>query len=175
MKIAIDIGHARATGARGHGLEEHAVAEWLAEDLSAALTRAGHEVGVIDFPNLSNKADFIATVDVINSERYDLSISLHCDSSDNASAKGAHVIYTSTRGEVYATAIARHLCALLPGRANKTVRRSNLYVLNNTRCPAVLVECGFISNADDARVLREQPESIAAAIAAGIQDIAEGK
>lgn len=56
----------------------------------------------------------------------------------------------------------------MPGRANRTVRRRNLYVLNNTRCPAVLVECGFVTNADDAAKLSGLQGPLMLAIAAGL-------
>jgi N-acetylmuramoyl-L-alanine amidase len=62
------------------------------------------------------------------------------------------------------------LCPIMPGRANRTVRRGDLYVLNNTRCPAVLVECGFLTNSRDADMLRHEAYRIARAIAAGVAD-----
>ena len=64
--------------------------------------------------------------------------------------------------------IAQHLTDLLPGRAMSTVYRGNLAILTRTHCVAVLCECGFISHPGDAKIQREQPRSIAAAIAAGI-------
>lgn len=168
MKIAIDIGHAHATGASGNGLQEHEVCTGFARLLAGYLGNA-HEVRIIDFPAESNTADLAYTAAAVNDWRADLCVSLHCDSSANTSARGAHVIYTSPAGEKCATAIARHLCPIMPGRANRTVKKDSLYILNNTRCPAVLVECGFLSNTRDADMLRHEGYRLMRAVAAGIK------
>lgn len=167
-KIAIDIGHARMTGARGCGLEEHALCADMAPLLKQQLEARGFEADIIDFPALDNKGDLVRTVEAINAGGYAASVSLHCDASDNPAAHGAHVCYASAAGEAIARAIAARLCPLMPGRANRTVRRRNLYVLNNTRCPAVLVECGFVTNEEDAAALSGHPGPLMLAVAAGL-------
>ena len=169
MKIAIDIGHARLTGATGNGLQEHAVCVGLASFLEAELAQEV-ELLVVDFPQLSNKVDLRETVREINEWGADLSVSLHCDASQNATARGAHVIYRSEAGRAAAVEVAARLCPLLPGRANRTVRRGDLYVLNSTRCPAILVECGFLTNSKDADILRYEGQRVARAIASGLRE-----
>jgi N-acetylmuramoyl-L-alanine amidase len=64
--------------------------------------------------------------------------------------------------------IAERLAVLLPGRSQLTVQRHDLAILNQTRPPAVLVECGFLSNEQDAEILRTRPILLARAIAGGI-------
>lgn len=189
MNIALDIGHANNTGARGlDGLEEHSTAKTIAYHLAYMLRARGHAVTIIDFPRLSNGADLTATVEAINAGGYDISISLHCDSSDSDTACGAHVChhrnyhsdgsYTdSPSGKRLAEAIAKPLCKLMPGRADHVQARpdrsckpnkSSLYVLRETIPPAVLVECGFITNFDDAALMEGNPCAIACAIAQGV-------
>ena len=53
---------------------------------------------------------------------------------------------------------------------DRGVRRSRFYVLKEAPCPAVLVECGFLSNtAEESRLLRvEYREKVARGIASGI-------
>lgn len=169
MKIAIDVGHADGTGARGNGLEEHAVAVKIVKCLEGMLKEAGHAVTVIDLPELSNAADLNATVKAANAGGFDVGVSIHCDASDSSSAKGGHVCYVSASGLKLARAIAEPLARLLPGRAERTVKRTNLAVLNGTRPVWVLAECGFITNAGDAAVMNEKPEAIAQAIFEGIE------
>lgn len=169
-RIAIDIGHARGTGAAGNGLQEHEVCAEIAEYLRAFLETRGVSASVIDYPTETNSADLIATVREVNAGGYALSVSLHCDCSANGSARGAHCIYVSVNGGRCAEKIAKHLCPIMPGRANRTVKRGNLYVLNNTRCPAVLVECGFLSNSRDADMLKHEKHRIAMAIGRGVID-----
>lgn len=187
-KICIDIGHAAGTGATGNGLEEHGAAVQTAAHLARYLRERGQSVSVIDYPQLSNAADLNATVRAVNAGNYDLSVSLHCDSSENPDACGAHVCHhrtyhkdgtfrDSVQGKALASAIAGPLCKLLPGRADpvqarpdKKKKLSGLQVLRETRPPAVLCECCFITNANDAEMMKNRPELIAQAIGAGILD-----
>ena len=171
MKIAIDIGHAHATGSSGNGLQEHEVCAGFARLLSDYLGNK-HEVRIVDFPTESNTADLAHAAAAVNAWGADLCISLHCDAHANTSARGAHCIYASSAGEQYAAAIAKHLCPIMPGRANRTVKRPGLYILYSTRCPAVLVECGFLSNPRDADMLRHEGYRLMRAVAAGVQDVA---
>lgn len=174
MKIAIDIGHARGTGARGNGREEHALCADIAAELADALAAKGYMCHVVDFPQMSNRDDLVATVREINRIAPDISVSLHCDASDNPSAHGAHVCYVSARGGKLARAVAGPLCSLLPGRAEPVVRRGDLYVLKNTVCPAVLVECGFITHQYDCHIASQRPGAVADAIAQGVEDYVKG-
>jgi N-acetylmuramoyl-L-alanine amidase len=171
MKIALDIGHASGTSAAGNGMTEHEYCSKMSALLAEKLADR-HEVKIIDFPHMTNAADLAATVKTINADEFDLSISLHCDYYDNPAARGAHVCYFSTTGKRYAEAVARYLCALMPGRAEKTVRRPGLYVLAETECPAVLIEFGFVSNEADAKKMVALADQLAAAVVAGINSVA---
>lgn len=175
MKVIIDIGHARKTGAESNGLEEHEVSCVIASYLVEELRKDGHEVLVLDFPKLSNKEDLNATIKEANKSGYEVGVSLHCDSSDNTEAHGAHVCFYpgSVEGGSLAMAISERLCKLLPGRSNEVQGRQNLAVLKRTKMPFVLCECGFISNAGDAEVMRHRPVEIAKAIAEGVSAYAE--
>lgn len=188
MNIALDIGHANNTGARGNKLEEHATASTIATHLATQLRNTGHKVTVIDYPNMSNERDLNATVTAINNGNHDISISIHCDSASSATACGAHVCHhrnyhndgtysDSARGKKLAQAIAQPLCKLMPGRADHVQARpdrsckpakTSLYILRESIPPAVLIECGFISNPHDATLMRNKPQAIAQAIAQGI-------
>ena len=167
-KIAIDVGHARATGAIGNGLQEHDVALMFARYVKDML--CGQEyihADIIDFPELSNRGDLNAAIKAINAGGYDAVVSLHCDCSDNEAARGAHVIYKTLSGYSLGIEIAERLVVHLPGRAEKMVKR-NLDILSMTKPPAVLVECGFVSNAVDAAIIKSRPILLAHAISGGI-------
>lgn len=175
MKIAIDIGHAEGSGARGNGLEEHAVATVLACLLKDELEHAGHRAELFDFPQLTNSADLRRTAAAVNEGDWDCGLSLHCDCAESSTACGSHVCYRSTAGRRLAEAVAEQLCALLPGRAERVVRRDDLYILKATRPTWILCECGFLSNARDAALLRNSPGAVARAIASGIELFVPGK
>lgn len=168
MKIAIDVGHADGTGASGNGLEEHNVAARAAYLLKSALAGCGIRADIIDFPERSNGADLSASIHRINADNYAAVVSLHCDCADSPAARGAHVICKSAAGCALALEIAERLCPVMAGRAKQVVQRHDLAILNQTRPPAVLVEMGFISNPDDAAMLRDNLLQITAPIAQGI-------
>lgn len=170
-KVAIDIGHARLTGARGCGYDEHTQCAIIATHLKRKLESfkvLNIQADIIDFPELSNSGDLAAAVRAINAGKYDCCVSLHMDCSDNPAARGAHVCYTSAKGKQLAQEIALRLCPQLPGRAEQTVKRPGLYILKYTRPVTVLAECGFISHPGDAELVANAPDRVALPIALGI-------
>lgn len=190
--IIFDIGHARRTGAAAWGREEHEEAAALAAELRLKGEGAGFAVTVLDFPEKTNRADLNATIEAANAMKADFGISLHFDCATqrvqsgtdeegeplynefpDTRARGAHVCYLSDQGKRMAGFIAARLCALLPGRAQRTVYRNDLAVLKHTRAPWALVECGFITSPADMNFVTHNREAVAAAIIGGIADYFE--
>lgn len=172
MKIAIDIGHARGTGAVGlTGENEHEIAARIAPLLKEYLQQGySHTAEIIDFPDESNSVDLARTIAAVNAGGYDLLLSLHCDSSDNAAACGAHACYYSIEGGRLASCVGYSLASLMPGRADKTVHRPGLAILRDTKPVAVLVEMGFVSNLTDSHIQQTYPASVAEKIAQGVRN-----
>jgi N-acetylmuramoyl-L-alanine amidase len=169
VKIALDVGHARLTGATGNGLQEHEVCTRLAGYVKDMLCAQPYiHADIVDHPELSNRGDLNAAIADVNAGNYDAVISLHCDCSDNPEAHGAHVCYRSLAGYAIGLEIAERLADHLPGRAELMVKRKDLAILNQTLPPACLVECGFLSNEHDAQVLKTRPILLARAIAGGL-------
>ena len=84
---------------------------------------------------------------------------------------GAHVFYAPTEGS---RALAEHVqssirTALQPGneRAVKQIP-STVYIMNHITCPAILIECGFLTNPEEEALLRDEDyqRRLAAVIAA---------
>ena len=164
----IDIGHARMTGASAHGLHEHEEMAAFAPVLAAELQEHGFRTTIIDYPELSNEEDLVATVKEANRLRPDFILSLHMDCSENEKARGGHVCYTSAKGESMARCIAGYLCDLFPGRAEQVVKRPGLYVLRKSYAPAVLIECCFISHEEDVAIFHRHMVQVAKRIAQGV-------
>ena len=158
--IVLDIGHANGTGARGNGKEEHAGCVPIVKLVAQKLRKKGHTVTVIDFPTSTNAVDLNKTIQAANKlGSVSIGISFHMDASSNASAHGGHVCYISTSGKKAAEIIAGELCEYMPGRAQKTVRRTNLGVLKRTKWRWVLIELGFITNKYDVKKLFDDPNT----------------
>lgn len=186
MRIAIDIGHSTRTGTIINGADEHEESVHNASVLKNILEHYGCTVDIIDFPHTTNTADLAATIKAINTGNYALVVSLHCDSAHTPAARGSHVCYNrtyrqngsytdSTRGKKLAQEIASRLCPIMPGRANKIQPRpdkdlnlSSLAILRQTIPPAVLVEVGFLSNAEDLERIRALRQELMSSIAQGI-------
>ena len=169
--IAIDIGHAYGTGSLGNGLDEHEVCAKLSGLLRHELETLMPDckVEVFDFPAMDNDEDLGATARVVNESDFDICLSLHCDHADSNLARGAHVIYYKSEAKRLAVEIVDQICDLLPGRAETIVKR-NLYILRTVKCPGVLIENGFLSNAQDADFLRNNLRTLAEHIAVGVKN-----
>lgn len=102
-------------------------------------------------------------VELANSKDTDLFISIHHDSSSYSSANGFTAFYSTVKGnslgydkklsdisKKIATKISNKVSSDL-GYRNRGVKDENFYVIKNTLTPAILLECGFISNATEAK------------------------
>lgn len=94
-------------------------------------------------------------------------IELHMDSA-TASARGGHVIINSTFSpDKFDKALASYISGILPGRSQTIVKRSDL--ANPKRAaakgyPYRLLECGFITNAQDVKIFNGQMDDLAKGI-----------
>lgn len=172
MKIVIDAGHGgRDSGAVNGGLYEKAAALAVAKILKDKLIKAGHNI------IMTRETDiFIELQDrckISNSNKADLFISLHCNSATNSTAQGIETWYytTSAKGKDLASKIQGHLIKNTNAK-DRGIKAGTFYVIKNTRCPAVLVEMGFIGNNDEKKLLFKTyyQNLIADAVLSGIKD-----
>ena len=106
--------------------------------------------------NNKKRADMKKRVSIINETNPVMAISVHQNSFSQASSKGAQVFYhvKSEEGKKLAECIQEQM-KLIINDGNKRVAKSNdtYYMLKNTSCPTVIVECGFLSNPTEADLL----------------------
>lgn len=178
MRIAIDAGHGMNTPGKrtpDGKMREFEFNAAVAEQLGRQLLRyADVEIlythdrsGVIDVP-LKERTD------KANSWKADMLVSIHANAAgDNwSSAHGIETYAHSSRPTEslrLADAIQRYLIDAT-GRSNRGVKVADFHMLRASNMTSVLVECGFMSNREEAALLmsNEYRNKCAKAIADGI-------
>lgn len=108
--------------------------------------------------------------EIIQKHSPDLLISIHCNKFHLSSCVGAQVFYqeSQTHSESLANHITDYFINSLPN-ARKFPLAGDYYVLNSTQSPAVIVECGYLSNSEEEKLLTNNnyQQKIAYSIYAG--------
>lgn len=118
------------------------------------------ETGTTQSKNLNN------IIAKCNAHTVDVDVSIHLNASDG-NGKGVEVLVYSTDSKSYP--YAQNICNAIAelGFKNRGVKvRTNLAVLKKTKSPALLVECCFCDNQEDANLY--DAENMANAIVKGI-------
>ncbi len=99
-----------------------------------------------------------------NIRKYDYFVSFHRNAFEAEKAKGVETysISTTGKGRELAEKVQAELVNYFVDRKCKT---ANFYVLKNTKCPAILIEIGFIDNSVDNQIFDSRFEEIARSIA----------
>ncbi len=103
----------------------------------------------------------------------DILVSIHQNAFSQSTAKGAQVFYhhTSDGGKKLAADIQLNLKTFAdPENKRESKSNDDYYILRSTGMPSVLVECGFLSNPEEEKLLNteEYQEKIAWSIYMGI-------
>lgn len=109
-------------------------------------------------------------VTVGNSYRNAIFVSIHFNCSTRVGANGIETYYYSTGSAGLAASIHRNVVASVPTE-NRGIRRRGFYVLRRSNIPAVLVECGFLTNPAEGRLAQTESyrQKLAEQIARGIR------
>jgi len=102
----------------------------------------------------------------------DLFVSIHCNSLPKSTMRG-YTVYTSRSASVNSRMAAGLVedAMTATGLPSRGVQGGDYVVLVNTNCPAILVECGCLSNPREAGLLYDSSfqDKVATAIANGIE------
>ncbi len=189
--VVIDPGHGgNDDGARSHGLRE----KELSLDLSLRVEKI---LKTFNFPTVLTRRDdsYVSLAEraaVANKIENAIFVSIHFNHSRSNAATGVETFYAtekvppesawtwvgfftkpeagpSDNGEDLAGYIQTALVSRTEAE-NRGIKKRELYVVRHTRCPAVLVEGGFLNNPLDARLLAngEYLDRLAKAIAEGV-------
>lgn len=87
-------------------------------------------------------------------------ISVHQNKFEDSSQHGTQVFYSGNdeRSKELAEAIQTSVTLTLQWKNDRVVKKSGsgIYLLYHAKIPAVLVECGFISNSDEVKKLKDE-------------------
>lgn len=165
MKINLDMGHTLSgadTGAVGCGRKEQDCTREIGYKVKAKLESLGHSVCVcsVDSAGTVNES-LAARVNKANANGGDLYVSIHLNAGGGYGAE----VYTYQGKELSAARnVLNNICSL--GYRNRGIKAANLYVINHTKMPAMLIECCFIDSNED--MGRYNAEDIANAIVKGL-------
>jgi len=107
---------------------------------------------------------------IANRYKNAIMVSIHFNAHTNYRYHGLETYYFGDKGKKLATQIHLRLLKKLKSRNRHVRKRTDLAILRSTNCPAVLIECAYISNPyERKRALRESfQKACAEAIVAGI-------
>ncbi len=163
--LVVDPGHGGTDpGVVAHGLSEADVVWDLARRLEGRLSALGVQAYLtrgLDGDGVVAEEQRAAFANETNA---DLVISLHSDRNDNAQARGVATFYygsggdahglRSPTGERFAGLVQRELVART-GMVDCRTHGKAWPLLRSTRMPAVRVELGYLTNAEDAALLTQ--------------------
>ncbi len=124
----------------------------LLRDSDQSLSTEGKTIAQRKVSDMKNR------VTMVNSVSRGLLISIHQNTFPQARYHGAQVFYNTQPG---ARELAQQLQSSLvqtvnPGSRRKAKQARELYLMDRSSHPAILVECGFLSNPQEEALLRQQ-------------------
>lgn len=137
------------------------------EGIQVKMTRSGDErLGK------SQVEDLKARVKIMNEEKPALAVSIHQNSYHEENVHGAQVFYyeDSEEGAEAADTVQAALNAIQESNPKEAKSNRSYYILKKTEVPVIIVECGFLSNREEAEKLTDETyqQTVAAAVKDGI-------
>ncbi len=168
--VVIDAGHGGFDrgGIAGQRVAEKTMNLDVAQRLKSILQRDGYRVV------MTRDSDVFVPlgtrVAIANQNRNGIFVCVHFNSASRRGANGIETYFYSSQSLALASAIHYNVNAVAP-TSNRGVRRRGYFVLRRTNIPAVLVECGFLTNPTEAQYAQSSSyrQKLADAIAAGIR------
>lgn len=145
------------------------------EEVNVVMTRE-EDVELSDAQSNNKKVqDLKRRCDMIGRIKPDCVLSIHQNSYPDESIKGAQVFYyeDSAEGKKLAETLQTHLVEALDKENHRQAKGNrSYYLLKKTEAPLTIVECGFLSNSEEAYLLssEEYQKKVAKAICQGAME-----
>src|ERR1044072_6438557 len=174
--VVVDAGHGgKDNGAfrRYGGAEKEATLD-VATRLAAKLRES--QFRVVMTRSSDQFVDLDQRAVISNRQKYAIFVGIHFNDSGRRGIRGFETYYHSPVARTLAYRIQEQLMTL-PGAVNRGVKTANFRVLRKAAYPAVLVECGLLSNRSEGAPARSasRRDKLADKIAEAITDPRSGK
>lgn len=121
--------------------------------------RSIHDTGVTGLGN-QKRSDMENRLKIINSYENAVFVSIHQNQFTDPKYYGAQMFYPSesSESEHLAQIMQSNFVMLLQPENKREIKPVNteIYLLHNAECPAVMAECGFLSNENEAALLESE-------------------
>ena len=165
--VVIDAGHGGIDGGvvGSQGVKESDINLKMAGILQSELEGRGYGVVMTrtsqDALNNIKRLDMQARKDIIVKASPVAVISLHVNKFSDSSRRGAQVFYDDTGvGKDFAESMQRsinqNINAKYSGRDDYEAIGGDLFITKCVKVPSIIIECGFISNPEDEKLLLSQ-------------------
>ena len=186
MRVVLDAGHGGIDGGvtgRATGAKESDVNLAIVHCLKIELEDMGFEViltrkteaGLYGAATKGfKKRDMQRRKEIIEESNPDLVISVHQNFYPTKKTRGGQVFYkkNAKKSKALAVSLQDKINALYQeqGAKNRKIQTGDYFMLDCCVCPSVIVECGFLSNADDEKLLINEgwQKRLAQSLAAGV-------
>lgn len=166
--VVIDAGHGGSDpGATRNNVLEKTITLQIAELTAQMLRKQGAIVYMTrdddTFVSLSDRVTYS------NTKKPDVFVSIHINACENETAHGIETHYYKDDSLDFAKQVHKSIMQKVT-ETNRGVYKSRFYVIRHTEMPAILVELGFISNAEERRLMqtKERQTKFAEAITEGV-------
>lgn len=185
--VVIDAGHGgEDSGAVANSVLEKDINLEIALKLRDMLKASGIEVKMIRESDVSiydtasgtirerKVSDLKNRVKIVNNNKKNILVSIHQNKFEQSKYSGAQMFYSTNndKSQILAENIRKSITGLIQPENKRELKKggSDIYLLNKVTVPAVIVECGFISNEEEAKNLsnEEYQSKMAFAIYCGI-------
>ena len=127
------------------------------QGFNVILTRSNDHDLASEFATNRKREDLSRRIEIINSIKDAIAISIHANAINSTRWSGAQTFYDpkSLENKELATHIMTAMRSNIDGLTREARPISNIYVLRNSQIPTTLVEIGFLSNPTEARLLAD--------------------
>ena len=105
-------------------------------------------------------SDMKKRLEIVNENEEAVFISVHQNNFESGIASGAQIFYSQNlpESEVMADCIQNSFSSRLQKENRRKIKKAgkNIYLLHNARIPSIIVECGFLSNANELALLKNE-------------------